>query len=347
MEHLYFHIPWCRQKCNYCSFYSGLEFDFDEYLAAAQKRLAAFPTFKPITVYFGGGTPSLLTYGQLGKLLSCLDLARVQELSIEANPFDITSQFARSLKELGFTRVSLGMQSFLDSELQLLGRRSDSRQNIAAFHTLRSVGFDNISLDLIYGLPGQTQADLDKSLEKFLLLRPEHISTYLLTLEQGVPMFAQKQNLPGDDQLADFYAQIRKKLLQAGYCHYELSNFCLPGYRSQHNLAYWQDKQYLALGKGGCSYYQKGDKFLRTDGHGGVEELSLAQRESEFILLSLRLATGIILADYRKKFGSDFRQKYRQFLAKYAEFLLVDDKRVALKPKDYFVADELIALALI
>ncbi len=285
----------------------------------------------------------MLSLQELQALLALLDLQRCQELTIEGNPADISKEYACGLKEIGFNRVSLGLQSFLDEELKLLGRRSNSRETILAFEHLRAAGLQNISCDLMYGLPRQTLPELEKSLQGLLKLRPEHISAYLLTLDEGVAMYCQRGNLPIDSDLELFYKQIRKTLLKAGYQQYELSNFCLPGYESMHNMAYWQGKEYLALGEGGCSYYQEGQNYFRTDGFGGKEELTLQKRESEFIFLSLRLAQGLSLLKYSQKFGGDFGQKYKRILQKYENFLLINDQQVALLPKAYFVADEIMA----
>ncbi len=285
----------------------------------------------------------MLSPERLQKLLALVDLESVQELTIECNPADITAEYARYLKRLGFNRVSLGTQSFLDKELKFLGRRASSHQNILAFDCLRKAGFANISCDLIYGLPRQTLSDLRASIDELLALKPEHISTYLLSLEQGVPLFAEKKNLPEDEVLASFYREIGQKLPRAGYLQYELSNFCLPHCQSQHNLAYWQGKQYLAVGDGGCSYYKSGGAFFRTDGHGEFEELDQKQLESEFIFLHLRLTRGLLLSEYREKFGKDFLREYERILAKLADFLIVDKKRVALREDAYFVADAIMA----
>ncbi len=285
----------------------------------------------------------MLNLGQIQKLLSLVDLRCCQESTIEGNPADIDLEFARGLKGIGFNRFSLGVQSFLDKELKTLTRRADKKQTLFAFECLRRAGFDNISCDLMYGLPRQTLSDLRISLQSLLELKPEHISTYLLTLEQGVSMYDQRKNLPRDSQLEKFYREIRKTLLAVGYQQYELSNFCLPGYASQHNLAYWQGKEYLALGEGGCSYYQKNQHYFRTDGFGNIEELTVQQRESEFIFLSLRMVQGLSLRDYSLKFGSSFLKRYKRILRKYEKFLLIDDQNVALLPKAYFVADEIMA----
>ncbi len=341
LKHLYFHIPWCKKKCNYCSFYSKQIFDFEKYFELAKRNLKKFPNLSPKTVYFGGGTPSLLSSVQLSNLLGLLDLSSVSELTIECNPADVSLAYAKELKKIGFNRVSLGMQTFLETELKLLGRRASVEQNYKSFSYLRDAGFDNISCDLIYGLPNQSMSDLLFSLEKMIELRPEHISTYLLSLDEKVPLHSQKKNIPCDEELEKFYLKIREALLEAGYHQYELSNFCLPACESQHNLAYWHGKYYLGIGQGACSFYEEQGKLMRTDGFGGCEKITPEQEEAEFIFLSLRLTEGLNKRAYFEKFDADFEEKYSIILSKYRNYFDISEKRIALNSEAYFVSDEI------
>ncbi len=284
-----------------------------------------------------------MSSAQLSKILDLLDLSNVLELTIECNPADVSLNYAKELREIGFNRVSLGIQSFLESELKLLGRRATLEQNFQSFAFLREAGFDNISCDLIYGLPNQKLDDLLISLSKMVELRPEHISTYLLSLDKNVPLYTQKNFIPCDEELENFYLEIRETLLKTGYQHYELSNFCLPEHESQHNLAYWHGKSYLGIGYGACSCYRKNGKLIRTDGFGGDEEITTEKEEAEFIFLNLRLTEGLDTKVFGEKFCADFGEKYSGILEKYREFFSISRERVSLKTEAYFVSDEILS----
>lgn len=264
MAGLYIHIPYCAAKCAYCDFYSGplREFEAQAYVDAVHQELDA--RRKEVldcdelfqTLYVGGGTPSAINPELLTRFC---DMAREDsEKTIEVNPEDVTPDWAKKAFSAGFNRVSMGVQSLNDEELRVVGRRHDSNRVFEAFSTLRDAGFANISLDLIYGLPGQDLASWEKSLQRVIDLRPEHISAYMLSYEPGTKLHALLQTgklkETEEQTLADMYAMLCNRIDRAGYKHYEISNFALEGQHSRHNSSYWDFTPYLGLGPGAHSF---------------------------------------------------------------------------------------------
>ncbi|MFO7896227.1 MAG: radical SAM family heme chaperone HemW [Candidatus Cloacimonadales bacterium] len=359
IRHIYIHIPFCLQKCHYCSFHSQKysAVHLQEYLLALWQEITAYQEifqFQASTIYLGGGTPSLLSVAEISQILQQFEPSESAEITLEANPSTITPQFAADLKKSAVNRISLGIQSWDDRELKMLGRSHQAATAQRAIEILRRAGFDNISLDLIYGLPQQSKTTLQNSLQKMIDLRPEHISTYCLSLEPDVPLFARKSEIPPDAEVADFYQMIRAELLGAGYQHYEISNFSLPGFGSQHNSAYWQDLEYVGLGASAAGYLQ-GKRYQNnllpaylSDSKAAqimpnAEQLSETDLKKEFIFLALRTASGLDLSKYQQRFGSDFRAEYADILAKYRDYLVETDKHVALQPAVYFVSNTILS----
>ncbi len=267
-EGLYVHIPFCATKCPYCDFntYAGIESQMEPYLAALRSEIELWgavlggPTLD--TVFFGGGTPSYLPVGSLGMLLDAVrgsfGLAGDAEITAEANPDDLDVEKLASLLEAGVNRLSIGVQSLDDDLLRLLGRRHSAREALEAFTTARSAGFDNVSIDLMYGLPDQTLEQWSATLATALGMRPSHISMYCLTLEGGTPMerdvAAGRILVPDGDLAADMYLMAEVQTAEAGYRHYEISNWAIPGRESRHNLLYWRNRPFLGVGPGAHSY---------------------------------------------------------------------------------------------
>ena len=263
---LYVHVPFCRSKCAYCDFnsYAGQEGLIPAYVDALLREAAAWSEAAETldTVYLGGGTPSLLPLSQMERLMTGLHgsftFAADAEVSLEANPESVDLPNLRGLRELGFNRLSIGVQSFDDRELRFLGRVHDTATAEAAYAAARQAGFANVSLDLIFGLPGQRPAQWRRSLEKALTLEPEHLSLYALTVEEETPLAtriaAGESRAPDEDAQAEMYAWSEEALALAGYEHYEISNWARPGRRCRHNLTYWQSDPYLGLGAGAHSY---------------------------------------------------------------------------------------------
>lgn len=260
---LYIHVPFCHAKCFYCDFYSlsateAMMDDFvDALLAEWQMRRHELHGL-PVTVYLGGGTPSALGIPRLRRILSQLPLDEAVEVTVEANPEDVTPGWARELAALGVNRVSMGVQSLNDPELRAIGRRHSSAEAIAAVDCLRQEGISNISLDLIYGLPGQSLSSWQRSLDGLLALRPEHLSAYALSYEEGTRLTALLRRgmvtEVDDDIVAEMYEALCRTAGAAGYDHYEISNFALPGRRAIHNSSYWTMAPYLGIGPAAHSF---------------------------------------------------------------------------------------------
>ena len=265
---LYDHIPFCETKCPYCDFntYAGIEALMPSYVGALANEIAGWgkalerPPLR--SVFFGGGTPSYLPTRDLTRLMravrAAFDLPRSAEVTLEANPGDTVRERLASIRRAGFNRVSIGVQSLDDEELRLLGRRHSAEQAKAGVMAAREAGFDNLNIDLIFGLPGQLVASWEHTLEEALALAPDHVSAYALTLEEGTPMAADvaagRLREPDPDVGAEMYRLAQEVLADAGYVQYEVSNWAKPGRASVHNLAYWQGKPYLGVGPGAHSY---------------------------------------------------------------------------------------------
>ena len=312
---LYLHIPFCKSKCIYCDFYSlaRSEEKMDAYCAALKRELsqgaARAAAYTIDTVYLGGGTPSLLGARRLAELLEAVGahyaLSRDAEITFEANPDSAQDADAlRLLRSAGFNRISLGAQSFDDGELRALGRIHTAAETARAAAAARSAGFDNVSLDLIYGLPRQTMARWQANLAAAVALQPEHLSCYGLKVEKGTPLYSRRAQaqLPDDDAQADFYLETVRFLRENGYGQYEISNFSKPGYESRHNLKYWTLGEYLGFGPGAHSDFG-GRRFavardLNAYLQGSIvysedAAVSPRERQEEYLMLGLRTVRGI------------------------------------------------------
>ena len=326
---LYIHIPFCRQKCAYCDFYSlpDREGKMDDYTAALLRHIEEVAprtaAHRVDTVYFGGGTPSYLGAARLTKLLRTIrkrcDVTRDAEITLEANPDSACDVRAlRALRRAGFNRISLGVQSADDALLRAIGRIHTFAQVQEAVSAARKAGFKDLSLDLIYGLPGQTMDQWQETLAAAVALSPEHLSCYGLKLEPGTPLYERRQEtaFPDDDAQADMYLYAVAMLEQNGYEQYEISNFAKPGYASRHNLKYWHMQEYAGFGPGAHSdfggvryaYVRDLDSYISG-------RLVLAESESdatltrdyEYVMLSLRTAEGID----RRHFELTYRQRFQ------------------------------------
>lgn len=320
MAGIYLHIPFCKSRCQYCDFFSTTLLPLrEEYVNALQKELVDRKYYLPDpqidTIYFGGGTPSLLSSEQIAALLLTIrrnyQVSPQAEITIEANPGDLTTDYLHALRAAGINRLSIGIQSFNTRQLQLLGRRHTAAQAIESVKTAQQCGFQNLSIDLIYGLPNQTLSDCEEELNQALMLGVQHISTYCLTYEEGTPLTAMRDKgtiTPADDDLLNsMYAQLQLTLTQHGFEHYEVSNFALPGYRSRHNSSYWTDSPYLGVGAAAHSYDGQTrqwniadlDSYISSATKGDTitekETLSETDKYNERIMLSLRTNEGIDL----------------------------------------------------
>ena len=325
---IYIHVPFCRSKCAYCDFYSLTQPDakaLNGYLDAICDHIRETGPLAPDhlvdTVYFGGGTPTYFGAEGMVTILNTLrknfDIAADAEITFEANPDSVTPKLLRKLRSEGFNRVSLGVQSDDDRILQFIGRPHTYAEAVKAVQQIRKAGFRNLSLDLIMGLPGQTLQGWEKTLNNVTDLKPEHISCYGLTLEEGTPLYACKDNcgIPDDDRQADMYLSMVEILRQRGYRQYEVSNFCRRGHESKHNLKYWTGGEYLGFGPDASSDFA-GKRFrivrdLRKyiDGiHNGgqvleeVQEVPPRERAGEYLMLRLRTSLGVSGEEYEKKY---------------------------------------------
>ena len=333
---IYIHIPFCARKCTYCDFYSSAscEKEMPRYqralIAHIGETLDQMPFRYVDTVYFGGGTPSYYGARRIVELLDTIKssgrLLKDAEITMEANPDSMRPKDLRMLRRAGVNRLSIGMQSANNDLLKLIGRRHNFKQVQMAVHAARAAGFDNISLDLIYGLPSQTRSDWEETLMRALQLHPEHISGYGLKLEPGTPMaeqYADSPLIPDDDMQADMYLSMVETLRQYGYGQYEISNFCIKGYESRHNMKYWRLDDYVGFGPGAhsCvdglrySYVRDRDQYVRcvlggTGETGNMldeyEKIGDFERGAEYLMLGMRTAHGVSEQEYTAVYNSSF-----------------------------------------
>ena len=345
MAGIYVHIPFCASRCSYCDFYSTLALgrmgeDYVEAVVAEARLRRAELGGAPIrTLYLGGGTPSQLPVPLLSRLVTGLrqefDLLSLEEFTIEANPDDVSAEWCARVADLGVNRVSMGVQSFRDDILRLIGRRHTAQQAVDAVHNLRSAGIDNISIDLIYGLPGQTLSTWTTAVEKAMALRPQHLSAYGLTYEEGTRLWRQRElgevvEVPEEQCLA-MYRVLVKMLTMAGYEHYEISNFALPGYHSRHNSSYWNDTPYLGLGAAAHSYDGTTRRSNPADlqryvanvtaGKTAWEEevLTRWERYDERVMLGLRTSRGVDVERLRRDFGDEAWRHFKHEAQRHIE----------------------------
>ncbi len=320
MTGLYIHIPFCRKKCHYCNFVitsTGASSKRAGFLSAMKKEIAHYRgRFAKVffdTLYFGGGTPSQLDEEEMeevfGALRSAFRFHNGIEITCEVNPGDVDLRRARMLKSLGFNRISLGAQSFHDTTLKRLNRSHDADEITTSFHVLQEAGFKNINLDLILSLPGEMLEDVKTSLECAVKIKPKHISLYELCVEEKTVFGMQAKKgtlrLPSEETQVDMLAFARRYLKDHGFEHYELLNYCRPGFESKHNLLYWENRGYLGLGPGAFSYFdgrrfrnsETYEEYISKIGAGDwsateEETLTAEKKETESFLLALRLTRG-------------------------------------------------------
>ncbi len=354
MTGLYIHLPFCKQKCNYCDFasFAGREFLIDDYLQALAAEAVRAPVKTCDTLYVGGGTPSLLSVAQLEKLVTLIQknfspVSAFAESTVEANPESITKEKISFLCAAGFNRFSVGLQSFHDDELKLLGRVHSAADFMRAWEILQACGVKNINIDLIAGLPGQTVEKFLDSLEKVCQLGPAHLSVYGLQIEEGTPFF--ERGVICDQLLMRrMLEETRARLQAAGYHHYEISNFARPGFESKHNLNYWQYGEYVGLGSAAASFIKGVRSQNVPDVKTYISRLKKAQspagfsetltgkvREGEKLMVGLRQLDGVKITSMQQQFFGREIEKHR------ARGLLIEDgKKVKLSEEGLFLANE-------
>ena len=384
---LYVHVPFCKTKCPYCDFntYQGIDAQMGSFLEAVTGELCLWgealghPAVR--TVFFGGGTPSYLPDGYISAIVDAafgaFALERGAEVTIEANPGDLDGAACRDLLRQGVNRLSIGVQSLDNGLLQLLGRRHSAGDAMEAFRTARTAGFDNVSLDLMYGLPGQSLAQWEDTVTSLAALSPEHVSLYALTLEEGTPMrlWADQGKIPEPDPdlAADMYALARGALSASGYHHYEISNWSRPGRQSRHNLIYWRNEPYLGVGPGAHSrlgdcrfwtvlsprdYASRATEWSET-ASGAWEDFGSAElREArtvdgwehidddtacaETMFLGLRLLDGLDLAVASRAVGQDLSARYSAEIADLLALGLLrrEGDTIRLEESAYLIANQ-------
>ena len=367
---IYIHIPFCRSKCDYCDFYSlsGREDRMDDYqkaLLAHLKETAVVAGAYPVdTIYFGGGTPSFYGDKRLREILACIKkYYKVEpdaEITTEANPDSISFFSALKLRRAGFNRISLGMQSACPEELKAINRIHTAKQTDEAVSACKKAGFKNLSLDLIYGLPGQTEESWKQSVEHALSLIPQHLSCYGLKVEEGTPLAGRVEAgelLPDDDMQADLYLWTVGRLERAGYPQYEISNFAKPGYESKHNLRYWLTKPYIGFGPGAHSDFGGRRYSFVRDLEGYIDgvlkggrlidsEDLIPQRErgGEYLMLRLRTAHGVEEWEYRNRYFLDFTpiEKRLEEFAAHGWTEKTAEGRWRFTPEGFLISNQLI-----
>jgi len=370
---IYIHIPFCASKCGYCDFYSlsGCDHLMPEYQDALldhiEESTDAICNYEVDSIYFGGGTPSF--YGA-DRILEILDVLKLNgnvrldsEITVECNPDSISFNAMKLLREEGVTRLSFGVQATDNDLLKLIGRRHNFQQAVRAISDARKAGFDNISVDLIYGLPSQTKADWADTLAKIVELHPEHISCYGLKLEEGTPMWESYRNspiMPDDDEQADMYSYAADMLQRYGYHQYEISNFCAKGFESRHNLKYWNLDDYMGFGPGAHSAvgklrysYVKDIKQYIAGVERGLsivdeyEMISPLERSAEYIMLAMRTARGISEHDYRTRCQCDWKPVEKVLKAfEYKGWAELTDGRWHFTVPGFLISNTLIGIML-
>ena len=350
----YIHIPFCKSKCNYCSFVSFCDIEnITRYIFSLLEEIQeSYKGEKLNTLYLGGGTPSLVQPDLLKKIFDKFNLEQKAEITIEVNPDDCNYEYLLSLINIGFNRISIGAQTFNDKILNLIGRRHNSKQIINTVNDAKNAGFENISLDLIYGLPTQTINDITNDLNKFIQCNINHISTYGLKIEDG--SFWGKMppdDIPDIDSQADMYEEINKKLENSGFFRYEVSNYAKPEYESRHNLTYWNNEEYYGFGVSAHGYVDGirysnyctiKEYFDYPTKHKYTKLITDKERLEEEIFLGFRKTEGINVEKINEKFVIDFQHKYEKILNKYQEYIIKTQKGYAFNMRGTMLSNEIL-----
>ena len=358
---IYIHIPFCIRKCAYCDFLSGpaASDTINLYVEKLIKEIKAHGIKNEdrmvTTIFFGGGTPSILNGSQMQKIMQALNSAfeidKNAEISMEANPGTVTKEKLNAFRAAGINRISFGLQSTNDEELKLLGRIHTYEEFLESFHMARECGFDNMNVDLISAIPGQTVESWEESVQKIVSLNPEHISAYSLIIEEGTPFYeiygegmSGEKLLPSEEDERMMYQRTEELLKQAGYHRYEISNYAKEGKECRHNLGYWERKDYLGIGLGASSLMEN-VRFKNTEDlqyyleHAGElekiqkdrEELSRTEQMEEFVFLGMRKMEGISVAKFSDEFEKSLQECYGENIARMEKEGLLEEKNGFLK----------------
>jgi oxygen-independent coproporphyrinogen-3 oxidase len=366
MAGIYIHIPFCKTRCVYCDFYSTTESEMrSRYISALCREIemrADYLHGEPVeTIYFGGGTPSQLTAGDFARVFSAIERTfgtiTAGEITLEANPDDLTEEYLQSLSPLPFNRISMGVQTFRDDTLRLLNRRHNAQQAVDAVARCRRAGFRNISIDLIYGLPGETEESWRTDLQKAISLGVEHISAYHLIYEEGTRLYDMLRHHSveevDEESSVRFFEMLIDELTKAGYEHYEISNFCRPGMHSRHNTSYWQGIKYMGCGPSAHSFDGESrewnvsslHRYIEAIESGGrdfeKEELDLTTRYNEYIITTLRTRWGADMSTLEQRFGTKLKNYCLRMARTYIDEgrLTLDGDTLRLTRSGIFVSD--------
>lgn len=369
MAGIYIHIPFCKTKCTYCDFYSKTDYSQKGALVEAMIReieIRKNYVDEPVsTIYFGGGTPSTLSVIDIESLLKSLfSTFKVEdgaEITLEANPDDLTSGYLSQLRKTGVNRLSMGIQSFDDTQLKAINRRHTAQTALQSIEAARRAGFENISIDLIFGLPGQNAESWKKQVDMAMKLRVEHISAYGLTYEEGTPLWYQMKSgkvTPADDEtMIEMYHYLVKTCSENNFEQYEISNFARSGFRSRHNSSYWKQKPYLGIGPAAHSYngfsrqwnVSSVTQYCKKTGNDDIfyesETLSTQDKYNDFVMVSLRTLEGIDLTMLKTQFGEKLHDYCMKSAEKYIRNskLFLNDSFLRLTPEGIMISDKIIS----
>jgi len=369
MAGLYIHVPFCAKRCLYCDFYSQTNTKYKEdYIKAVVHELHLRKNYLNgdlvETIYFGGGTPSQLQANDFKQIFNTIanlyDISSCKEITLEANPDDISAEYLDILKSFPFNRISLGVQSFDDETLHFLNRRHNRKQAIKAVHLCQDTGFHNLSIDLMYGLPKQTNKTWETNLTEALQLKIPHISAYHLTYEKGTALYQMMQKgviSPVDEEISiQLFHTLIDKLTEADYIHYEISNFCKQGSFAQHNTAYWANQKYIGIGPAAHSYDLQSrqwntasitdyiQKVMNGQTFFEKETLDPKAQYNEYVLTRLRTMWGIDLDDLLKRFDNDAYQYFLKQAETYIKkkWLKKNDNTIKLSRQGIFLSDNIL-----
>ena len=369
MAGIYLHIPFCRSKCAYCDFYSIADTRLiDDFVEAILKEIDLQKEYLGNeiiqTIYLGGGTPSMLKVNHIEKILNHIhkqfNIDKNREITLEANPDDLSKDYLKSIKNLGLNRLSVGIQSFSDSDLQLMKRKHTVNQSISSVKCAQDIGFNNISIDLIYGLPDLSLENWEKNINKALNLNIQHISAYHLTIEPNTLFHkyykSQKLNLPNEDESLDQFRLLKEKTAEKGFLHYEISNFAVDGFISLHNTNYWMGVRYLGLGPSAHSYNLTSrqwniqnlpiylDEILKGKLPYERENLTETEKYNDFVITSLRTMWGLNIEKLKTQFDKKYENHFLEISKKMFKknLLIKSGKNYILLDKGMFISDNII-----
>lgn len=365
---LYVHIPFCIKKCDYCDFLSGpasaeTQNNYVEALLTEISKSGDFSEREISTVFIGGGTPSAVQSENIIRIMEALRRRFVfsdnAEITMEANPGTLTSEKLKDYREAGINRLSIGLQSADDGELRALGRIHTYQEFLESYHLARAAGFDNINIDLMSAIPGQTRKSWNRNLKTVVDLKPEHISAYSLIVEEGTPFAKRKLDLPGEDEEYQMYEDTARILGEYGYLQYEISNYARKGYECRHNKGYWMRTDYLGLGLGAASLIGGDTRWNNTSdmqeylqNSGSLQKirkdtviLTRKEQQEEFMFLGLRMTEGVSEADFQECFGVPLLKVYGEPLKKYKNMELLENKNGfwRLTPRGIHVSNWILA----